>query len=453
MNSNRRKVPSSRVMPTVYREDDGNCAAHLSVIPEVFPYPAHTAALERYSPYNSRSSSPVTASPGSDASGRQQEERNHSFVRRNEQGCEGNPGPGLQDMEERGTVYLSLVRRGEHPLAGCETPERPLPRVPRREPIICEYIVDAEKHRLVREDEMQGCLAFVPQTKRKYFPFPPHLFIRCQVNASRGAVLKVPVRFLDETDWGKASPCKPYERSIVWVIRNKLGLGEWEKIVLTCKGRDIGGDLEALSCNEIDAAVEKRQEGMCAAAKEHLEGQGKHPWLGRVRLLSSGADDVARVRFHGVECSEPLFAREDTQEIAWAVRDHHHGSTPHGHGVGLFAKAVRSTSQTDLAECAWLSADLHPHIIPAVCVAGTSLVFFAADVTAKLAPAWLPSIACAAADEVHNVHMTMALHVGLALEYMHRHGTLHLDVRPGNIMVTTQPHPTLTVSTAKKKKV
>jgi hypothetical protein len=349
-------------------------------------------------------------------------------------GVSADGNPGQREVEERGAIYLSLVRRGEHPLAGCETPERPMQRTAMREPMICE--MDAEKFRFIREDEMQGCLAFVPQSKRKLFGFPPHVFIRCPSNAggARGIVLKVPVRFLDENEWGTASPTnKPYLRSMLSVIRNRLGLGEWEKITLTCKGKDIGGGLEGLTCNEIDAAVEKRQEGMCAAAKMYLESQGKHSWLARVQVIPPCAEDIARVKFEGVECSEPSFAPEDTPDIAWMVTEQA-SSVTREHGLALFAKAVRSTSPNDLADCAWLSSDIHPHIAPALCMAGPSLVFFACEIRAKLAPSWLPTLGCSA-EEVHSVHLTMALHVARALEYMHRHGALHLDVRPGNIMV------------------
>ena len=78
---------------------------------------------------------------------------------------------------ESGELGLNTVQRGTggHPLAGILTPRNEAPRQRRREREPQPYEIEPERGGMMRQDETQGCLAFVPQAKRGYFNRFHHL--------------------------------------------------------------------------------------------------------------------------------------------------------------------------------------------------------------------------------------------------------------------------------------
>ena len=112
-------------------------------------------------------------------------------------------------------------------------------------------------------------------------------------------------------------------------------------------------------------------------------------------------------------------------------------------GRPIYVRAVRCQRPGDASlvqECTWLSCDLHPHILPAICTAGSCLIFYSSDPTSAPAPDFLVRVH-PSADGSRRTYFTIMLHVALALEHLHRQGHVHLNVCPSNVMVRSTGGP------------
>ena len=87
--------------------------------------------------------------------------------------------------------------------------------------------------------------------------------------------------------------------------------------------------------------------------------------------------------------------------------------------------------------------DNHPYILPLLFTAGPNMLFMPfmelASVTDWLAKSSdtksLPS------DDLRLVEQTIGLQVSWALQHMHKVGTLHLDMKPNNILIRVKDSP------------
>jgi len=141
-----------------------------------------------------------------------------------------------------------------------------------------------------------------------------------------------------------------------------------------------------------------------------------YPWLKRMQLKKSskavhgGQGTVNEVTFEGATSSIRIALKVVFQR----------GSS--------FKSAERSL---------WLNVDNHPHILPLLFTAGPNMLFMPfmelASVTDWLAKSTetktLPP------DDLRLVEQTIGVQVSWALQHMHKVGTLHLDMKPNNILI------------------
>jgi len=141
-----------------------------------------------------------------------------------------------------------------------------------------------------------------------------------------------------------------------------------------------------------------------------------YPWIRRMNRKSAtksvhgGQGTVNEVSFEGAPC--PI-------RIALKVV-YQRGSS--------FKSAERSL---------WLNVDNHPHILPLLFTAGPNMLFMPFMELASVTD-WLASGSEAKSlppDELRLVHQMIGLQVAWALEHMHKVGTLHLDMKPNNILL------------------
>ena len=140
-----------------------------------------------------------------------------------------------------------------------------------------------------------------------------------------------------------------------------------------------------------------------------------YPWIRRMnrkaaKSVHGGQGTVNEVSFEGAPC--PI-------RIALKVV-YQRGSS--------FKSAERSL---------WLNVDNHPHILPLLFTAGPNMLFMPFMELASVTD-WLSSSAEAKAlpaEDLRLVHQMIGLQVAWALEHMHKVGTLHLDMKPNNILV------------------
>ena len=140
-----------------------------------------------------------------------------------------------------------------------------------------------------------------------------------------------------------------------------------------------------------------------------------YPWIRRMvrkvaKSVHGGQGTVNEVSFEGAPC--PI-------RIALKVV-YQRGSS--------FKSAERSL---------WLNVDNHPHILPLLFTAGPNMLFMPFMELASVTD-WLAASTEARAlpaDDLRLVHQMIGLQVAWALEHMHKVGTLHLDMKPNNILV------------------
>lgn len=140
-----------------------------------------------------------------------------------------------------------------------------------------------------------------------------------------------------------------------------------------------------------------------------------YPWIRRMnrkaaKSVHGGQGTVNEVSFEGAPC--PI-------RIALKVV-YQRGSS--------FKSAERSL---------WLNVDNHPHILPLLFTAGPNMLFMPFMELASVTD-WLSSSSEAKglpSEELRLVHQMIGLQVAWALEHMHKVGTLHLDMKPNNILV------------------
>jgi len=146
-----------------------------------------------------------------------------------------------------------------------------------------------------------------------------------------------------------------------------------------------------------------------------------YPWLRRMQRKASksvhgGQGTVNEVVFDGVPT---------------AVR------------IALKVVYQRGSSFKSAERSLWLNVDNHPHILPLLFTAGPHMLFMPYMELSSVTD-WLGQSQDAKAlsgEDLRLVHQTIGLQVAWAQEHMHKVGTLHLDMKPSNILVKLRGDP------------
>ena len=101
--------------------------------------------------------------------------------------------------------------------------------------------------------------------------------------------------------------------------------------------------------------------------------------------------------------------------------------------------APGKNSSTMVAQCAWLTIEPHPHVLPVILTAGPNLFLFSRRFMASSnALHWLrcdSQVAVLSGAARRRLVCSILLQVANAVQHIHSEGAMHLDLKPDNVLV------------------